>query len=292
MPDYSSVTAEWEAVRERRPALREALGFWSAILDGWVGWKVGSPEPLGWTEDECRRRWEEGRSLLADARPALDREAVEDLLGPVMERLSADSRQAAEALERLAVAWDGGEIGPDALLPRPEQDPVAFVQERFGIPSRLGAFLAPAALRPGLETWFERTRALPDGVWMRGSCPWCGGFAFYGDLGEDGRRRLSCQLCGGTWIAPRLRCPFCDTWESKDLVRLLAEDADEGYFIEACRACRGYVKGVDRRQRWNAASPLVEDWASPHLDLYAAREGYWRPTPCLVHLMETTEAGP
>jgi formate dehydrogenase maturation protein FdhE len=72
-------------------------------------------------------------------------------------------------------------------------------------------------------------------------------------------------------------------------VRLLAEDAEEGYFIEACRACRGYIKGVDRRQRWDASSPLVEDWVSPHLDLYASREGYWRPTPCLAHLMTGAE---
>jgi hypothetical protein len=46
---------------------------------------------------------------------------------------------------------------------------------------------------------------------------------------------------------------------------------------------------VDRRQRWNAGEPLLEDWASPHLDLYATREGYWRPTPSLVHLVAEPE---
>jgi len=289
MPDYSSVAAEWEAVCERKGAFREALGFWSGILEGWMRWKVGTPEPLGWSDGECRQRWERGRPLLADARPDLDREAVEDLLGPVMESLSADGLEAGEAFQRFAAAWDDGEVGPEVLLPCPERDPVAFVQDRFGLAGHLAAFLPTASLRPALETWFEQTRGLPDGVWTRGACPWCGGFAYYGDLGEDGRRRLSCQLCGGSWIAPRLRCPFCETWDSKDLVRLLAEDAEEGYFIEACRACRAYIKGVDRRQRWNAGSPLVEDWASPHLDLYASREGYWRPTPCLVHLINGAE---
>jgi formate dehydrogenase maturation protein FdhE len=128
-------------------------------------------------------------------------------------------------------------------------------------------------------------RALPDGVWTRGSCPWCGGAAGYGDLLEDGRRRLSCHLCGGAWIAARLRCPFCESWNSRDLARLVAEDLEAAYFIEGCRACRGYVKGVDRRQRWNAGPPLVEDWGSPHLDLHASREGYWRATPSLAHLL-------
>ncbi len=284
MADYAALASEWEGILERRPALREPLGFWTAIIGGWMRWKSTELGSLERTDDACRDSWERGVPLLAACPPALEREPIEELLGPVIERLSADGADAAGALQQLAVAWDDGLVGPDVLLPQSGRDAAAVLQERFGLATRLGAFLAPAALRPALETWFERTRALPDGIWSRGACPWCGGFAFYGDLIEDGRRRLSCLLCGGAWLAPRLRCPFCETWDSKDLVRLLAEGADEGYFIEACRACLGYVKGVDRRQRWNAGSPLTEDWASPHLDLHASREGYWRPTPCLVHL--------
>src|SRR5262249_31398610 len=111
----------------------------------------------------------------------------------------------------------------------------------------------------------------------------CGGFPAYGDLTEDGRRRLFCPLCGGLWTAPRLRCPFCDSWDSRDLIRLVAEGGEEGYFIEACGRCGGYLKGVDRRQRWNASSPQIEDWGSPHLDAYAAEREDWRPTPGLTH---------
>jgi len=33
----------------------------------------------------------------------------------------------------------------------------------------------------------------------------------------------------------------------------------------------------------------VEDWGSPHLDLYAAREGYRRSTPALSHLLPPEE---
>src|SRR2546430_15331209 len=75
------------------------------------------------------------------------------------------------------------------------------------------------------------------------------------------------------------------------MVRLVAEGAEEGYFVEACRSCRGYLKGVDRRQRWNAGAPVVEDWASPHLDVYATRQGYWRAPPSLVHPLPP-EGGP
>ena len=290
MWDGASLAAEWDLVRQRRGAFGDALEFWTAIVDGWMTWKAPGPDALDWTDEVCRRVWERGRVLLAEARPELDRESVEALLGPMMERLSADGPEAGRAFQRIAAAWDEGQIGPHDLLPAPNRDPTAMLQERFGLGTHLAAFLPPAGLRPALETWFERARQLPEGLWTRGVCPWCGGWPFYGDLVEDGRRRLSCLLCGGAWIAPRLFCPFCETWDANDLVRLVAEDAEEGYFIEACRACRGYLKGVDRRQRWNASLPLVEDWSSPHLDLYAAREGYWRPTPCLVHLIGAAEA--
>jgi len=291
MPDYSALMADWQALLARRPALGEPLRFWTAILEGWAGWKPpASLVPLAWSADECRGRWARGVSLLAEARPVIPSASVEELLGPVMERLAADGPEAVEAFQRLALAWDEGQIGASALLPAPDRDPAAWLLDRFGLGAHLGAFLPVTALRPALEIYFDGVRALPDGVWTRGSCPWCGGAAGYGDLLEDGRRRLSCHLCGGAWIAARLRCPFCESWNSRDLARLVAEDLEAAYFIEGCRACRGYVKGVDRRQRWNAGPPLVEDWGSPHLDLHAAREGYWRATPSLAHLLPP-EAG-
>jgi hypothetical protein len=285
MPNYATLAAEWDGLLTRRSALRESLRFWTSVLSGWLRWKEGVPAPLPWSAPECAERWERGLPLLSESDPEIPRAETEELLGPVMEQLALQGPEAAEAFQRFAVAWDAGEIGPEILLPRPGRDAVAAIGEAFGLEGRLAAFLAPAALRPALESYFEGVRMLPDGMWTRGTCAWCGELPTYGDLMEDGRRRLCCMLCGGAWIAPRLKCPFCETWNSRDLVRLVAEGSEEGYFIEACRACRGYLKGVDRRQRWNAGSPLVEDWGSPHLDLYASSEGYWRPTPCLAHLL-------
>ena len=293
MPDYALLMADWEALLARRAALREPLRFWTAILDGWAVWKSPAPlVPLSLASEERRARWERGESLMARSLPTIPADSVEDLLGPVMERLAADGPEAAAALRGLAAEWDEGRVDVTALLPAPDRDPLARLQERFGLSTHLGAFLAPAALRPALETYFEGVRELPAGVWERGDCPWCGGAPSYGDLVEDGRRRLSCHLCGGAWMAARMRCPFCESWSPRDLVRLLGEPVEEGYFIEACHACRGYVKGVDRRQRGNAGPPLVEDWGSPHLDLYAAREGYRRSTPSLAHLLPSEDGAP
>ena len=289
MTDYAGLCAEWREMLARRPALGGALSLWTAVLEGWRSWDASGVAPLTWTAEECRERWERGVPLLADAAPSVSAESLENLLGPLMEQLAVGSETAAEALGRFAAAWDEGTIGPASLFPRSTKGGADVLATEIGMPAHLTAFLAHAGLRPALEAWLSRVRALPLALseidWDRGFCLWCGGMPSYGDLMEDGRRRLSCHLCGGAWPAPRLRCPFCQARQSKDMVRLVAEGAEEGYFVEACLVCRGYLKGLDRRERWNGASPLVEDWASPHLDYYAAREGYRRGTPSLAQLL-------
>lgn len=284
MTDYAGLRQEWDSLLERRKALRGSLAFWTPILDAWAGWRPGALPALSWSAAECEKRWIRGVPLLAEGPPELPRGALEDLLGPLIERLAVIGPDEAASLARFAEEWDAGQVGPGDLFPGGASGPSAL-QERLRMPGHLLAFLAHAGLRPALDAYFEPVRALPDGVWMAGICPWCGGAAAYGDIVEDGRRRLSCHLCGGAWLAPRLRCPFCESWPSDNLTRLLGEEREEGYFIEACRECHGYLKGVDRRQGWNAGSPLVEDWGSPHLDMHAAREGYWRVTPTLAHLV-------
>ncbi len=285
MPDYAGLCAEWQEMLTRRRAMGDALALWTSVLEGWRSWEDTGIAPLEWSAEECRERWERGVPLLAEAAPAIAPESLEELLGPPMERLAAAGPDDALALGRFAAAWDAGTIGPASLFPTSGKDAAVALQDEAGLPAHLASFLAHAGLRPALETFFSRVRTLPEGGWDRGFCPWCGGLPSYGDLLEDGRRRLCCHLCGGAWTAARLRCPFCQAWRSGDMVRLVGGGAEEGYFVEACLACRGYLKGVDRRERWNAASPLVEDWASPHLDYYAAREGYWRGTPSLAQLL-------
>jgi FdhE protein len=141
------------------------------------------------------------------------------------------------------------------------------------------AFIALAMLRPRLEPYFAHCREhLAEGDWAFGVCPLCGGPPAFADVVEDGRRRLACHVCGGAWTFPRLRCPFCGDAETKHLGRLDFEaSSDQGYFISTCAGCRGYIKELDRRVRWNGGPALVEDWGSPHFDLACSRAGYLRP---------------
>jgi FdhE protein len=127
---------------------------------------------------------------------------------------------------------------------------------------------------------------MPEGVWRARTCPWCGGPPAFAEVVDGGRRRLSCHLCGGAWTASALGCAFCGTVESDVVAVLPDEHLEDGARVEACGSCRSYLKDVDRRRRFPAASPLVLDWSTPHLDVSAMRRGYRRPTPSLAHLVD------
>ena len=282
MRETAALIAEWEDLLTRRPAFRESLGLYGTVLEAWSRWSPEGCPVLRWGVEQCRERWERGVALIREAPPAFNRDALEPLFAPLLEELAALGEATAEAVSRFAAAWDEGRVSPSDLFPGLPTEG----GEAFGISPDLLSLVTYLGLRPPLEAYFAEVLPVFSGdFWDAGSCPFCAGAPSFGDFGEDGKRWLSCALCGGRWTIGRLRCPFCDNRDAKTLTRLAAEDKEEGYLIEACDLCRGYLKGVDRRVRWNAASATIEDWGTPHLDLIASRRGYRRATPSLIRLV-------
>jgi FdhE protein len=273
-------------VLERRPAFREPLAIYREIVEAWGAWTPPRPVAVALSGEECHARWEEGTPLVEAAARGLRAEDVEDLIGGAMEALARAQPGLGAGLQRLAEAWDAGVVTPATLLPERRRIGSGAGERASGLSAEVIAFLAVAGLRPALEALYTPVREFfVDGAWALGICPFCGGPPGFTDVIEDGRRRLACHLCGGAWVFAKLRCPFCGVDGAQHLVRLTPEEArEEGYLVSACRECRAYLKEVDRRARWNAGPALVEDWGSPHLDLVAHRQGYWRPVPSIVQL--------
>ena len=281
---YATLRNEWGDLLARRPDFREPLAPYGPILDAWAGWPGTSVPPLGWDAEACEDRWRRGVPLLAEASPAIPREALEDLLAPVLESLAAVGEEPA-ALQRFAEAWDRGEVAASALFPGKGRLASLALQTETGLSQESLGFLASAGLRPLLEDYFAGCRPhVAGGSWDLGVCPLCGAPPGFGDIAEDGKRQLVCHVCGTRWPFSRLACPYCGSRDAREAIRLQAEDRDEGYVIAACEGCRGYLKELDRRLRFNAGSALVEDWGSPHLDLVARRKEYWRAVPTLIQL--------
>ena len=279
----STLATEWAELLARRPAFQAALAPLGPVFDAWQSWSNARLAPLTCTAEQARRAWSRGETLLVKAPPSIPADIVEPLLHPALDVLAG-----LEDTDDFIRAWDDGEIGPASLLPSAGRLGAAALHEQCHLTQAAVAFLAVAGLRPVLSAYFSRCRSfVEDGLWDAGMCPCCGSPPGFADLVEDGRRQLACYLCDTRWTFARLTCPLCGNRASDDLVRLIAEGADEGYAISACRACRGYIKEIDRRARWNAGSPIVEDWGTPHLDLIAHRQQYWRPIPTLIQLTDS-----
>jgi hypothetical protein len=276
----------WADLLKRRAQFRPTLAIYGEVVELWAGWTPPRDLALTSSAQACAEAWHAGRPLVAEAARALRSEDVEDLVGGAMELLAHAEPDFGPGLQRLAAAWDAGRVTPASLLPDRGRIGSAAAEAASGLRTDVLAFLVLAGLRPALEAIFAPVREyLVEGIWSLGVCPFCGGPPGFTDVVEDGRRRLACQLCGGAWIFAKLRCPFCGVDGAQHQVRLTPEEAkEEGYLVSACRECRAYLKEVDRRARWNAGPALVEDWGTPHYDLIAHRQGYWRPIPSVVQL--------
>ena len=274
----------WADVLARRRDLAPTLLPYADVLERWA--TTTGVRARAWSATECHERWERGLPLAASMPPPLDVADVEEVLGAIMEQLAALDPARAPALQRLAGAWDAGAVTPVSLLPTRNGIGNGAAEAASGLDAPAVATLACAALRPALEEWLAGARPHLEGAeWGRGVCPFCGAPPGFIDVVEGGHRRLACHFCGGTWGFAKLRCPLCGVEGTEALYRLRAEGADEGYVISGCRRCRGYLKELDRRERWNGGPPLLEDWSTPHLDLIARREGYQKAIPTLLDLL-------
>lgn len=271
----------WNDLLRRRPALAGTLVPYGQVIEHWAQAAI-VVEPARLRADECQSRWGQGVPLLTGAGPHVAVDAIEDLVSAALTAVATVRPDASEGLGRFAEAWDRGAIGLASLYPA--RGRVGALDDATGgLDADAVAFVALATLRPLFEPYFASCRgSLGDSDWTLGVCPFCGAPPGFADVLEDGRRKLACHFCGGGWTFTRLRCPFCGNDDTKELSRLEPEAVDQGYFISVCKACRAYLKELDRRVRWNGGPALVEDWGSPHFDMVAGRQGYWRPAPPLL----------
>jgi len=106
-------------------------------------------------------------------------------------------------------------------------------------------------------------------------CPLCGGKPQAGALrpeGDGGKRSLICALCALEWDYRRLVCPACG---EEDVHKLAVYTAKEFSHVrvEACDACRTYIKTIDFTKD-GRADPVVDELATLPLDLWAGEHGY------------------
>jgi formate dehydrogenase maturation protein FdhE len=170
---------------------------------------------------------------------------------------------------------------PEPVLTGEDLAPLA---DAFGCEIAPLAFLPRAFLSPIAETLSALAPAGATGT--ASVCPQCGWPPLVSRLEDEshaeGVRRLICAFCAADWTFPRAVCPACGVSGESGL----EFHVDEGLAhlrIEVCKTCRRYLKSVDRRVL-GFAEPLVDDLATPELDLWATEQGLDKIAPNLLGL--------
>lgn len=283
----SPATGRWwtriqraETLAPLRPDAEEQLRFFAALA-GWQqrtaeALEAALPPPAGVPRAPLPR--EEYPLLRGDVDPgvlgrclggfgAVLTEGPRPLAG-----LGEVLREEPARLERLARAYGLGEIGSFA--------------EETGIPPALAEFAGQAVWQPLLELLGTRAAPLIDlANWYEPACPVCGGPPLCSSLrglGEArGQRLLVCARCLFEWPFRRLRCPDCGAEQDGAFSPVVAEQYP-AIRLDTCSECRCYVKTADARADGRVVA-VVDDIATPALDLWANAQGLHRLAPPLVH---------
>jgi formate dehydrogenase accessory protein FdhE len=273
------VTASVDAVRasiDRRAArarqlaasdasTSELLAFYAALLDEQRCWLDACASVIRGGFDDVPPRERLRHALDTDDLVTVARRLVRWLActGPEALRMAAAKLMA-----------DGDPVWRDHVdaslaptAPAPSDPVVAFVREAVVQP------FAEVALQ-------QRVTAPGDGEAVATdtrTCPSCGDRPVVGVLRERGHgasRAFVCGRCAGEWVAPRIVCPACGGMDVERLPVFRA-DAWPAARLDACEACRTYVKSFDLSVDGNAIA-MVDDVATVALDLWAAEQGFTR----------------
>lgn len=292
-PEPLSARAErrWAQLAAERPALERAIDLQRRT----VGRQIRLLDELAATAT----RWRppdagETVHLLDEGRPVLhgtsDPLPVESLL-PAMEAVCRDVAAVTgyAAAVRAAEAFGAGTFDAERLLAyaydRDETAVRQFAKEHALV---LDIVWLAADLAVGPVLHLRQRAALreddPDSPirdalarWSAGSCPACGSWPAMAEI-FSGDRLLRCGACGAGWPRMSDRCIYCGT--AGDRFRIVAPDREApGRTLELCRACGGYLKGLEAA----APSPFpliaIEDIGSTDLDHAARQHGFRRPPP-------------
>ena len=267
------------ALLTERPHTEPLLGFYVSLLD----------VQAAVCDRSDAARWLPAVEAPASEQPRLRLERLPlDVLSPRFCQFCQDMPASAPEPIRLAAqAVSGGDAARRtelllALLTGADFDAGAAA---FGSAPLPLAFLARGFLSPVAEALADRVD-IPGNADRSSSCPCCGWPAQVSMLRDEtetqGIRRLVCAFCAVAWVFPRSSCPWCSATDEKGLA-LHVGDTTPHVRVEACTHCKRYLKSVDLRVA-GLADPLVDDLATPELDLWAQEQGLEKITPNLLGL--------
>ena len=271
--NLEDIAVKVRQIETRNPVYAELVQWVGDLLTVTVkASETFHPSGINFESEPFPTTWFQGKSLLNPEELALNWDQAKDLYHQLVDQLKArpEGLRQIEGLEQaLAEDQDGIPSLMKALLAS-DFNSIETTAKKFGIdPPVLGLFLH-LSMRPALLAAAQAAVSRLDlNKWHYGHCPVCGSAPRLADLsGEGGKRTLHCSLCETAWPYVRLRCPFCENENRKDLSYLKAENED--YLrVDLCGRCGQYIKTIDLRELPESIILPLDDVATWHLDLIA-----------------------
>ncbi len=113
--------------------------------------------------------------------------------------------------------------------------------------------------------------------WEEGKCPVCKSAPSLASIKKDEGRMLHCSYCENSGHWHRIGCPNCQN-QNVDTLDIIMVENEEGFRINLCRECAGYIKTFDKSLLIDHTIGLL-DILSLHLDVIAQERGYSRFSP-------------
>jgi len=276
----NKLLAQIDRVIQKRPLYKEALSTYRDLVRLIEDSK---PEIAYSTKDEAvtETKVKQGFPLFSREDLPLDLKATSSLFPRLLEHLSSqkreDSKALKNALDRVQTDPQWIERAITAFLSRDETTFTTMAQE-VNLESMVLRFVTSMALKPSLNALREAVgERIEKDAWHYGYCPLCGSSPDMASLDDQGKRILHCELCGSEWRYPRLKCPFCENSEPKELGYFVSEE-EEGFRVDFCKKCKVYIKTLDMRVVESPAPLELENIITLHLDMLAHEQGFKTPS--------------
>jgi FdhE protein len=267
---------ETDRLIEERPRANEVLTAFRE-LTGIMAEEVPHVEQASPDERLLDIKREEGFPFFSREELPIDFDSGTRLLTTFLQTLQKGERPDRESLRMARIkcqqeeTWAGNLF--NALLRNDEKD-LSKIAGDVGLEPEALKFLAQMALTPSIHLLRDQfTDGIDTETWDHGYCPFCGSQPSISFFEKTGKRYMHCGFCGLEWRFPRLKCPFCDNHDQKTLGYFNVEKED-GFRVDFCRQCKRYIKVVDKRVLEKAGPMELENLASLHLDILAAKEGF------------------
>lgn len=263
-----------EQLRKQRPQLVEIFDFYAELYRFLA---TRTARVLSCSQPPAAAQTEHGFPLLQAANLKVEQSEAQALLQGLISILQRHGREGQAELEGLAQALEAGRLDPELLfgayLER-NRYPLVKTAEELAVAPALLEYVIGLACSFALHQAREGGLEAPPAPRPQLYCPLCGGAPAMGELvGEEGRMALHCGSCGQSWPASRRQCSSCGNRDEASLEYFTAGD-EQGYRVNVCRQCSGYLKVVDSRLLGADLPMDLEDLATVHLDLLAQREGF------------------